>query len=64
MSKKLILKDDFIIPKGSVFDCIDNTKREWIEGNYETMIAINDCNTGHFIINDDSIGEMFNIVED
>jgi hypothetical protein len=65
MSKRLVLKKDFVIPKGSVFDCIDGNKREWIEGNYETIVSINNDNAGHFIVNDDSLDDdRFEVVEE
>ena len=40
MGKKLILKDDFVIPKGTKFELIpSNTVRTYGEGNYEAIIA-------------------------
>jgi len=33
------LGHDLIIPAGTEFECIDGTKREYVEGNYEALIA-------------------------
>jgi hypothetical protein len=64
MSKKIVLKEDFVIPKGTEFECIDGNKREWIEGNYEAMFAITNDSTGHFIIDDDCIeDDRFEIIK-
>lgn len=54
---KIRLKKDFIIPKGTVFECIDGNKTEWIEGNYEANIALNNDNTMRIVVNDDALPE-------
>lgn len=55
MAKKIVLKKDFIIPKGTEFECIDGNKREWIEGNYEASFAITNDTTGYFLVYDDCL---------
>jgi len=52
---KIRLKKDFVIPKGTEFECIDGNKREFIEGNYETTFAITNDSTGSFIVDKDCI---------
>jgi len=47
---KIRLKKDFVIPKGTEFECIDGSKREFINGNYEDSDS-----TGHFIVDEDCI---------
>ena len=49
-TKKIILKKDIVIPKGTVFECIDRTKREYYFNNYEANIEINEDNTASFVV--------------
>ena len=37
--KERVLKQDLIIKKGSVFKCIDGTQRDYVNGNYQLVIA-------------------------
>lgn len=52
MPKKIVLKKDFIISKGTEFECIDGSKTEFIKGNYEATFAITSDSTGYFIVDD------------
>jgi hypothetical protein len=54
---KIRLKEDFIIPKGTEFECIDGNKTEWIEGNYEATLALNNDNTMRIVVNEDALPE-------
>ena len=54
-TKTLRLKQDFIIPKGTEFECIDGNKTEWIEGNYEANLALNNDNTMRIVVNTDTL---------
>jgi hypothetical protein len=54
---KIRLKEDFIIPKGTEFECIDGNKTEWIEGNYEATLALNNDNTMRIAVNEDALPE-------
>jgi hypothetical protein len=65
MSKKLRLKKDFVIPKGTEFECIDGNKTEWILGNYEANIALNNDNTMRIVVNTDTLPrDKFEVVKD
>ena len=56
MGKKLILKDDFVIPKGTEFELIpSNTVRTYVEGNYEADIATSKDTTMSIVISEDEI---------
>lgn len=60
---KIRLKKDFIIPKGTEFECVDGNKREFIEDNYEASFAITKNTTGYFRIYKDCIeDDRFEIV--
>jgi len=64
-TRKLRLKQDLIISKGTEFECIDGNKTEWIEGNYEANIALNNDNTMRIVVNTDSLPrDKFEVVED
>jgi len=65
MPKKLKLKKDFVIPKGTEFECIDGNKTEWIEGNYEANLALNNDNTMRIVVNTDTLPrDKFEVVKD
>lgn len=51
--KKIVSKKDVIIPKGTVFECIDGLKRKYCSGNYEALIDLSRDNCGSFIIGDE-----------
>lgn len=56
MGKKLILKNDFVIPKGTEFEIIpSNTVRTYGEGNYEADIATSKDTTMSIVISEDEI---------
>ncbi|XOQ44290.1 MAG: hypothetical protein ACFWTN_07610 [Clostridium sp.] len=56
MVKKLILKDDFVIPKGTEFHLIpSNTVRTYGEGNYEADIATSKDTTMSIVISEDEL---------
>ena len=64
-TRKLRLKQDLIISKGTEFECIDGNKTEWIEGNYEANIALNNDNTMRIVVNTDTLPrDKFEVVED
>ena len=54
---KIRLKKDFVIPKGTEFECIDENKTEWILGNYEATLALNNDNTMRIVVNEDALPE-------
>ena len=49
-TKKIISKKDIIIPKGTVFECIDGMTTHYASGNYETLIEVTKDNTGFFSV--------------
>jgi len=51
--KKIISKKDIIIPKGTIFECIDGLERKYCAGNYEALIDLSRDNCGNFIIGDE-----------
>ena len=49
-TKKIILKRDIVIPKGTIFKCIDGRTTHYANGNYETLIEVTKDNTGFFSV--------------
>jgi len=43
------LKKDVVIPAGTVFNCVDGEKREYVSGNYSCLHGISDNTCGEFI---------------
>jgi len=60
---KIKLKKDIIIPKGTVFKCIDGLEREYCNGCYEALIDLSRDNCGSFVIGDEFDKENFEVVE-
>ena len=50
-----MLKRDFVIPAGTTFDCIDGTKKEYVDGNYEATIATSKDTTMSIVICEDEL---------
>ncbi|MFU0784505.1 MAG: hypothetical protein ACFWT2_15650 [Thermoanaerobacterium thermosaccharolyticum] len=66
MVKKLILKNDFVIPKGTEFELIPgNAVRTYSEGNYEVNIATSKDTTMNIVINEDELecSDLFKVSE-
>jgi len=57
--KKVISKKDIVIPKGTIFECIDGLEREYCNGNYEALINLSRDNYGSFVIGDEFNKENF-----
>ena len=53
-TKKIISKKDIIIPKGTVFECIDNSSSEFIYDNYEYLLALNNDTTARMIVSSEN----------
>lgn len=51
--KVIVSKKDIVIPKGTIFECIDYVKREYGSGNYEALIDLSRDNCGSFVIGAD-----------
>jgi len=49
-TKKIISKKDIVIPKGTVFECIDESSTQYYFSNYRAYIDINKDNTASFVI--------------
>ena len=47
------LKQGYVIPAGTAFARIDGTKRKYVEGNYEALIANSKDSTVSVVITDD-----------
>jgi len=60
---KLKLKKDIVIPKGTIFECIDGLERKYCKGNYEALIDLSRDNCGSFVIGDEFNKDNFEIVE-
>jgi len=59
MGVKIRTKSDIVIPAGTEFECIDGTKREYLQGNYETVIALDeDCKNYLSVIINESEGKL------
>ena len=51
--RKIVSKKDIVIPRGTVFECIDGSERKYCSGNYEALIDLSRDNCGSFIIGDE-----------
>jgi len=53
MKKKhrvIVSKKDIVIPKGTIFECIDGQVTHYGYGNYQTYIDLSKDNCGSFVI--------------
>jgi len=60
---KIKLKKDIVIPKGTIFKCIDGLEREYCNGNYEALIDLSRDNYGSFVIGDEFDKDIFEVVK-
>lgn len=58
-AKKIILEEDFIIPKGTIFELMEGDAKFYEGNNYETSISVNKDNCGRFIIGTDIENSSF-----
>jgi len=56
------LGHDLIIPAGTEFECIDGTKREYVEGNYEALIAAGPDHTISVVMEPEALTAVANSV--
>lgn len=57
MPKKYVLKKDVVFPKGTVFENIDGSQRDFVLGNYEALIGLTDDTFGQFVYNIDELDD-------
>jgi len=61
--KRYVLKKDIVIKAGTIFHCIDRNKKEFIEGNFSTLIGLTNDSCGEFIYrideDDYKLGDWF-----
>jgi len=62
-TKKVISKKDIVIPKGTIFECIDSLERKYCNGNYEALIDLSRDNCGSFVIGDEFDKENFEYIK-
>jgi len=48
--QKIISKKDIVIPKGTVFECIDGSSTQYYFNNFRNYIEINKDNSASFVI--------------
>ena len=58
---KLKLKKDIIIPKGTVFENIDNSSSQFIYDNYEYLLALDNDTTARMIVSSEN-KEYFEVI--
>jgi hypothetical protein len=63
MSKKIVLKEDFIIPKGTEFKLIDFTKQFFKNRNLEAVIDMQDTTAGHIYIDPNIEDDRFEMIK-
>jgi len=61
-AKKIISKKDIVIPKGTVFECIDNSSTKFIYDNYEYLLALDNDTTARLIASSEN-KEYFKVKE-
>ncbi len=54
IAKKIISKKDIIIPKGTVFENIDNSSSQFIYDNYDHLFALNKDTTARMIVSSEN----------
>ena len=59
MNSGFLLKEDFVIPKGTRFDLKDCDTTFYKGTNYEALISVNKDNCGRFIVGTDVDDEKF-----
>jgi len=59
MNSGFLLKEDFVIPKGTRFDLKDCDTTFYKGTNFEALISVNPDNCGHFIVGCDVDDEKF-----
>lgn len=47
--QKYVLKKDLVIPAGTVFECVDGSKRAFVSGNYEASIGLSKGTSGGLV---------------
>jgi len=62
--KVIVSKKDIVIPKGTIFECIDGLERKYGTGNYETLIDLSRNNCGSFVTGTDFDEDNFEYRED
>jgi len=58
---KLKLKKDIIIPKGTIFENIDNSSSEFIYDNYDYILALDNDTCARIIVSSEN-KEYFKII--
>ena len=51
---KLVSKKDIIIPKGTVFENIDNSSSQFIHDSYDTLLALDNDTTARIIVSSEN----------
>jgi len=59
MNSGFLLKEDFVIPKGTRFDLKDCDTTFYKGTNFEALISVNKDNCGHFIVGCDVDDDKF-----
>jgi len=54
IAKMIISKKDIIIPKGTVFENIDNSSTNFIHDNYDYLLALNNDTTARMIVSSEN----------
>ena len=49
-AKKIMLEEDFIIPKGTMFELMEGNSTFYKDANYKALISVNKDNCGVFIV--------------
>lgn len=56
-SQRLVLAEDFVVPAGTVFECIDGSKREFVAGNYEALVELDKDHTAYVIFPEEKLAD-------
>ena len=59
--KVIVSKKDIVIPKGTIFKCIDGMDTHYVNGNYEALINLSVDNCGRFVIGDEFDNKDFEL---
>ena len=60
--KKIISKKDIIIPKGTVFECIDGSSSQFYRDNYDVNVGLDKDTSARIIVSSEN-KEYFEVIE-
>ena len=54
----MVLAEDLVIPKGTVFRRVDGWKREYVNGNFEALISLSPDLTASVVLPEEALASV------